>query len=227
MKIEKASLDFLTQLSQNNNRDWFNENKKTYETAKANLESFADAVLEQLNLTDVIETPSGKRALKRIYRDVRFSKNKAPYKQNYGIAFMRKGADRRGSYYIHIEPNGCFIGGGFWGPEKDDLQRIRQHIAADDTELREVINSAAFKDMFGTLEGEQLKTAPKGFDKEHPAIDLLRYKQFLIHRKFSNKEILAADFYKTAAHTLLAMLPLFDVMTDMLTTNLNGESLID
>ena len=226
MAISKDAFSFLNSLAKNNNREWFTENKNKYTSAQENIISFADEVLDTMNSFDKIDTPSGKKALKRIYRDVRFSKNKAPYKQHFGLMFARATAERRGTYYVHIQPGESFIGGGFWGPEKDDLLLIRKHIAQDDSFFREVIDSAAFKKAFTSLQGEQLKTAPKGFDKEHPSIDLLRYKQFLIGRNFTDKEVLRADFPKVAAETLKAMLPFFTVMTEMLTTNLNGESLI-
>jgi uncharacterized protein (TIGR02453 family) len=227
MAISKSTLQFLSDLSSNNSRDWFTENKPVYLVAHENAIEFADEVLDALNHFDKIETPTGKKAVKRIYRDVRFSKNKAPYKNNFGLGFTRSGASRRGSYYIHIQPGESFIGGGFWGPEKEDLLRIRKHIETDDEELRALLNSKDFKHHFGTLQGEQLKSSPKGFDKDHKAIDLLRYKQFLIGRSFTDPEVLSSDFPKKAAQTLKAMMPFFEIMTEMLTTNLNGESLID
>lgn len=227
MAISKDTLSFITKLSKNNNRDWFTENKAEYVRANENMVEFADNLLDLLNTFDKIETPTGKKAVKRIYRDVRFSKNKSPYKNHFGIIYSRAGADRRGSFYIHIEPNSAFIGGGFWGPEKDDLLRIRKHIEVDDSEFRGLITSKSFTSVFGELQGEQLKSCPKGFDKEHPAIDLLRYKQFLVSKTFTNDQITSSDFAQTAANTLKAMLPFFDLMSEMLTTNLNGESLID
>jgi len=227
MAISKKSLDFLKKLSQNNNRDWFTEHKSLYTDAQQNIIDFADDVLQGMNEFDQMETPSGKKALKRIYRDVRFSKNKAPYKEHYGMMFSRATKARRGTYYIHIQPGHSFIGGGFWGPEKEDLLRIRKHIAQDDSYLKEVLDSKEFKKHFNEMQGEQLKTAPKGFDKEHPSIDLLRYKQFLISEAFTDEDVLHPDFAQKACQTLKAMVPFFDVMTDMLTTNLNGESLID
>ncbi|MFT4753576.1 MAG: hypothetical protein ACI9GM_000180 [Salibacteraceae bacterium] len=227
MAISKQSVSFLTHLSKNNNKDWFTENKPEYISAHENMVDFADEVLTLLNEIDKIETPTGKKALKRIYRDVRFSKNKTPYKNNFGLSFSRQGASRRGGFYVHIQPNASFIGGGFWSPEKEDLQRIRKHVEVDDSELRKILSSKDFQSTFGTMTGEQLKTAPKGFDKEHSAIDLLRYKQFLIGREFTDTEVLTANFATKVAETLEAMLPFFNVMTEMLTTNLNGESLID
>ncbi len=226
MGISKNTFSFLNHLANNNNRDWFAENKSIYTAAHEDVIEFSNSLLDNMHAFDKIETPSGKKALKRIYRDVRFSKNKAPYKQHFGMMFSRLGTERRGTYYIHLQPGESFIGGGFWGPEKDDLLRIRKHIAQDDTYFRAVLDSKGFKKEFGTMRGEQLKSSPKNFDKEHPAIDLLRYKQFLVMKTFTNEEVLSPDFAIEAAKTLKGMLPFFDIMTEMLTTNMNGESLI-
>lgn len=227
MAISKETISFLKQLSVHNDRDWFADHKELYTTAHEDMIAFAEDVLGRMNGFDTIETPSGKKALKRIYRDVRFSKNKAPYKQHFGIMYTRATAAKRGSYYIHIQPGENFLGGGFWGPEKDDLLQIRKHIATDDSDFRTVLNAKSFKKHFGELRGDQLKSAPKGFDKEHPAIDLLRYKQFLVMKRFTDEEVLSPDFAKNAAQTFKEMQPFLELMTEMLTTNLNGESLID
>ena len=227
MKLSKSTFSFLKQLAINNDREWFADHKNLYTDAQENAISFADSVLEKMNGFDNIETPSGKKALKRIYRDVRFSKNKAPYKQHFGMMFARATAARRGGYYVHIQPGENFVGGGFWGPEKDDLLLVRKHIAQDDSYLREVLESPKFKTTFGSMRGDQLKSSPKGFDKEHLAIDLLRYKQFLVMKQFTDEEVLSADFDQKVSNTFQAMQPFLEVMTEMLTTNLNGESLID
>lgn len=227
MSVSESTFQFINSIAKNNNREWFAEHKSEYVSAHDNAVLFADEIIVGLNKVDQIETPSGKKSVKRIYRDVRFSKDKKPYKQHIGMMFSRATAARRGTYYIHLQPGESFIGGGFWGPEKEDLLRIRKHIAQDDQYFRKVLNSKAFKNTFGELSGEQLKTAPKGFDKEHPAIDLLRYKQFLIGKSFTDKEVLDPTFPNQALKTLAAMIPFFDIMTEMLTTNLNGESLID
>lgn len=225
MSISKDTLSFLTNLAQNNNRDWFTNNKSTYIEAHENIILFADKLLSELEPFDKIETYNGKKAVKRIYRDVRFSKNKSPYKNNFGIQLTRSGDDRRGGFFIHIQPNHTFVVGGFWQPDKDDLLRIRKHIEVDDSDLREVINSSYFKHTFGELQGSQLKLAPKGFDKESPAIDLLRYKQYLVSTSFTNEQVCADNFAAITANTLKSMLPFLDVMTEMLTTDLNGATL--
>ncbi|MCB0410019.1 MAG: DUF2461 domain-containing protein, partial [Flavobacteriales bacterium] len=189
--ITKQNFEFLKALEKNNNRDWFNENKATYEKCHNEVIAFADALLVEMKKHDNIETASGKRSLMRIYRDVRFSKDKSPYKTNWGGSFTRATKLLRGGYYYHIQPGNCFLGGGFWGPNVDDLLRIRKDIDANPNELRKIINSKSFKETFGELQGDQLKTAPKGFDKDHEAIDLLRYKQFLIGKSFTDKEVMA------------------------------------
>jgi len=225
--LTKANLQFLKDLKANNNRDWFNTNKNEYLKQHQNTIDFADELLHLLNKHDNIETPTGKKSLFRIYRDVRFSKDKSPYKTNWAGGFKRATQHLRGGYYFHIEAETAFVGGGFWAPNKDDLQRIREDIAADASELRSIINSKSFKDTFGKLEGEQLKTAPKGFDKEHPDIDLLRYKQFIISKKFTKKEVLSKDFAKMVNDTFKAMRPFFDYMSESVTTDSNGVSIFN
>jgi len=226
MPIKKENLDFLKKLGSNNNRDWFNENKAVYQAQHENLILFADELLGKMNEHDTIETPTGKKSLYRIYRDVRFSKDKSPYKTNWSGGFKRATKQLRGGYYFHIQPgNNSFIGGGFWGPNKEDLLRIREDIAMDDSEMRSIITSKDFVDTFGQLDGEQLKSAPKGFDKEHPAIDLLRYKQFIFGKNFTDAEVLKADFADVANETFKKMRPFFDYMSEVLTTDSNGSPL--
>ncbi|MCB9359955.1 MAG: DUF2461 domain-containing protein [Flavobacteriales bacterium] len=223
--ITQANFDFLKTLQQNNNRDWFNENKDLYLAQHQETIAFADALLAEMQKHDNIETLTGKKSLKRIYRDVRFRKDKSPYKNNWGIGLTRATKLLRGGYYLHIQPEASFIGGGFWSPEAPDLLKIRKDISANPDDLRKIINSKSFKDTFGVLNGDKLKTCPKGFDKEDPALDLLQYKQFLISKSFTDKEVMAPDFYKVANETFKAMRPFFDYMSYVLTTDENGETL--
>jgi uncharacterized protein (TIGR02453 family) len=174
--IPKSSLKFLSLLSKNNNRDWFNAHKHEFEIEQNFIIEFAEALLQKMNVHDVIETVSGKKSLHRIYRDTRFSKDKTPYKTNWSGGFRRASKQRRGGYYFHIEPNNSFIAGGFWGPNNDDLKRVRDEFAFDATPIRKILKSKSFVNTFGSLQGEQLKTTPKGFDADNRAIDLLRYK---------------------------------------------------
>jgi uncharacterized protein (TIGR02453 family) len=225
MTLSKSNLEFLKALKQNNNRDWFTENKSNYEKNHAETILFADAVLNEMRKHDNIETISGKKSLMRIYRDVRFSKDKSPYKTNWGIGFSRATKLLRGGYYIHLAPGESFVGGGFWNPEPADLQRMRKEISLSPKEFRAILNDKNFKTTFGQLQGEKLKTVPKGFEKDDEAIDLLQFKQFLISKKFSDKEVLEPDFYKKVNETFKAMRPFFDFMSTALTTNENGELL--
>lgn len=225
--ITRSNFDFLRQLSENNHRDWFNENKKWYQTEHQNAIEFADELLKKLSAHDQIKTPSGKKSLMRIYRDVRFSKDKSPYNPRWAGGFGRVKPQLRGGYYFHLKPGHVVVGGGFFNPNAQDLKLIRDHIAQDDEPLRKVLNDATFKQVFGTLDGDQVKTAPKGFDKEHPAIDLLRYKSMYVFHEFSDAEALSPDFADKAIEVWLAIRPFFDVMTEILTTDLNGISLIE
>lgn len=223
--ITKENLNFLDQLKLNNNRDWFNANKANYIEQHQNVMLFADKLLKLLKQHDNIETVNGKKSLMRIYRDVRFSKDKSPYKTNWGIHFKRATKLLRGGYYLHIQPNNSFVGGGFWAPNSADLLRIRKDIAQDATEIKAIINSKAFTSTFNYLQGEKLKTAPKGFDKTHPNIDLLRYKQFLISKPFTDKQVTSKNFAKEVDDTFKQMRPFFDYMSYVLTTDENGVSL--
>lgn len=225
VQIQPSSLRFLQLLKKNNNRDWFAKNKEQFIQAQTDLEKFADTLLTQLNSHDLIETPSGKKSLHRIYRDIRFSADKTPYKANWSGGFTRATKARRGGYYFHIEPGNSYIAGGFWNPNPPDIKRIRDEIAFDAAPLRKIIKSKSFLSTFGELRGEQLKTAPKGFDSTNEAIDLLRYKQFLLVRKFTDQEVLATSFIKEAAQTFKNMRPFFDYMSEILTTDINGVAL--
>jgi uncharacterized protein (TIGR02453 family) len=225
--ISHTTLDFLKELKANNNRDWFQENKKRYQESDKEMVQFADALLQGLSAFDKIETPSGKKSLFRIYRDVRFSKDKQPYKTNRSGSFRRAGADRRGGIFFSIEPGNSVVGGGFYQPNKDDLFHLRKQIELDASPLRKVLDSKTFKEHFGELLGEQLSTVPRGFEKDDPNIDLLRYKSFYVMHSFSDKEVLSEDFVSQVLEAYKKLYPFFDVMTNYLTTDLNGESLID
>lgn len=224
-RIPASSFDYLKMLKENNDRYWFNENKDRYLKEYDSLEHFADALLQELRSHDVIETASGKKSLHRIYRDTRFSKDKTPYKTNWSGGYKRATALRRGGYYFHIEPGNSFIAGGFWAPNTEDIKRIREDISSDPDTLRKIIGSKTFKATFGSLQGEQLKTTPKGFDAADSAIDLLRYKQFLLVKRFTDDEVLSPSFLKEADQTFKNMRPFFDYMSEVLTTDANGEPL--
>lgn len=221
--ISKNVFDFLKKLEKNNNRDWFNDNKPEFKKLETEVKAFYNVINERLNVHD--ETDKVK--IFRIYRDVRFSKNKLPYKTHFGGSFHRVKPRLRGGYYFHIQPNNeSFIATGFWDPAKEDLLRMRKEFEMDDEEIRTIINNKQFKSIWGELEGDALKTAPKGFDKEHKAIDLIRRKQFIFTKKLTDKEVQSKDLINTIDEAFKSISPYFDYMSDVLTTDLNGVSLI-
>ncbi|NLR94133.1 DUF2461 domain-containing protein [Flammeovirga agarivorans] len=220
--ITTSLLDFLSELKENNQKDWFTEHKKEYQVHLGTMKELFNELQVKLNQTDQIDA----HKIYRIYRDVRFSKDKTPYKTWFSGYFSRVKPQLRGGYFLHIENNNSMVGGGFYGPNKDDLKRIRQEFEFGADEMRGIINDPVFVKNFGTLQGDEVKTAPKGFSKEDPAIDLIRKKQFIAIRKFSNEEVLSPTFQDEIISTFLALRPFFDYMTDVLTTDLNGESVM-
>ena len=215
--------DFFKQLEQNNDRDWFNDHKKEFKIVEAEAKKAYNTLLEGLRQHDDVDSLK----LFRIYRDVRFSKDKAPYKTHFGGSFHRKKPELRGGYYLHIQPNDAsFIAVGFWEPSSEDLQRIRKEFEMDASEMRAILKDKTFKSVWGNFVGDELKTAPKGFDKNHPDIDLIRKKQYIFTKKYTDKEVLAKEFLDDVNASFKAIRPYFDYMSNVLTTNLNGESLI-
>jgi len=216
--ITKASFSFLKKLGNNNNREWFHANKEEYKTANENAKEFLEAVETRLNKFDEIE----KKKLFRIYRDVRFSKDKTPYNSVFRMSLGRAGSYRRGGYYLQVGPGKTMVGGGFYSPEPKDLKLIRAQIAADDKPLRKILKSKSFQNNFEVLRGEQVKTAPKGYKKDHPSIDLLRFKSLYVFREFKDSEVVDPSFIKEVAKTYKAIQPYFAYMTDILTHDLDG-----
>ena len=219
--ISKDVLSFLKKLQQNNKRDWFDAHKSEFKALESGVKQFYAQLFEQLNVVDSIDTFK----IFRIYRDVRFSKNKLPYKTHFGGSFHRTKPELRGGYYLHIAPqNESFIATGFWDPSKEDLFRIRKEFEIDSEELRELMAQPEFKSVWGELQGEELKSAPRGFDKLDPNIDLIRGKQFIFPKKFTDKEVLSNDFKQQVINDFKVIRPYFNYMSSVLTTNLNGES---
>ncbi len=219
-------MDFLQKLSRNNNRDWFNARKDKYLEAKTNVEDFVDGLISKMNTHDRIDTPSGKKSLYRIYNDVRFSKDKKPYTCKFSGYLKRTKPKLRGGYYFRIKPGESRIACGFAYPNPEDLKRIRLDIVSNYEDWNKLLRSRAIKNNFGKMQGDQVMTVPRGFDKDHPAIELLRYKQFWFEHSYSDKEVLAPDFLSNVNNKFKAIRPLFDYMSYVLTTDLNGESLI-
>lgn len=220
--ITKELLYFLEKLKKNNDRGWFAEHKEEFNRHQGDAKDFYTLVMDNLKVYDQIDTLK----MFRIYRDVRFSKDKTPYKAHFAASFSRLGAENRGGYYVRIKPGETFIATGFWGPEKEDLFRIRKELELDASEMRDIINEKSFKKIWGELQGDAVKSAPKGFDKEHENIDLIRHKQFIFRRNFTDNEILSPTFIEEIDQSFRAVRPFFDYMSEVLTTNLNGESLL-
>ena len=182
--LQKSVFSFFKKLEKNNNRDWFNENKPEFKAIEGEVKLFYNAILENLNKHDDID----KLKIFRIYRDVRFSKNKLPYKTHFGGSFHRTKPKLRGGYYLHIQPNNeSFIATGFWEPAKEDLLRIRKEFEMDDSDIRNILNNKKLKSTWGGFVGDEVKTAPKGFSKDHKAIDLIRKKQFIFMKMVITK----------------------------------------
>jgi len=216
----KNTINFLSELKYNNNREWFNLNKERYKEITHNNKIFFQ------NIYDIIQEKDKLSHIHffRIYRDARFSKNKEPYKNNFGIVFFRAKPLLHGDYYIHLEPQKSFIGGGFWSPTTEELFRIRKEFELDNSQINNIISNKIFKKYFGELKGENgVKVAPKGFDKNNPAINLIKKKQYVAIRKLDDNEVCSKNFSKEIIETFLSLRPFFDYMSEVLTTNLDGE----
>lgn len=203
--IEKSTFTFLRNLKKNNNREWFNSNKHLYESAKSNFLAFLDILIMEIQKFDKsVSGINAKDCLFRIYRDVRFSKDKIPYKFNLG-AVISKGGKKfpYPCYYVHVEPNHkTIVAVGVWHPPSDILYGIRQHISTHSKKFHQIIDNKNFKDVFGTLWGDRLKKAPKDFDPNHADIELLKYKDFLGIKDFKEGEATSQIFIDKAAGVL-------------------------
>lgn len=226
MTIQKSTFGFLKNLSKHNDRDWFHAHKDQYLEAKENAEAFVDALMAKMNLHDEIETPSGKKSLYRIYNDVRFSNDKTPYNPRFAGHLKRRKPLLRGGYYYWIKPGASRVGCGFTYPSPEDLKRIRLDIQDNYTDWRKLLNKKSIVSTFGIMHGEKVATSPKSFSIDHPAIDLLRYKQFWFEHSFTDQEVLSPDFLNTIDKTFKVIRPFFDYMSELLTTDLNGERVV-
>ncbi|MCA4900008.1 MAG: DUF2461 domain-containing protein [Bacteroidota bacterium] len=226
MQIEKSTLDFLKSLKRNNNREWFQNNKDRYLEAQSNIISWVDALIQKMSTHDDLQTENGKESLYRIYNDVRFFKDKTPYNPRFAGYLKRSKPQLRGGYYFWIVPGATHIGCGFAYPNPDDLKRLRQDIASNYHVWKKLLTKKSITSVFGAMQGDQVKTAPKGYPQDHPAITLLRYKQFWFERAFTDADVLSPRFVNEVNHSYRAIRPLFDHMSEVLTTNENGESIL-
>ena len=224
--IHTSTLKFLKDLAKHNDREWFVAHKPAYITAQQNMCDFIDKLIMEMNKHDELDNVSGKKSLYRIYNDVRFSKDKSPYNPRFAFSLSRATKLRRGGYYLSIKPGHSFLGCGFFSPNPADLSRIRQDISSGHDQWNKILKAKGIVSNFGTLSGDTVSTAPRGYDIKHPAIELLRHKQFVLRHHYTDAEVTAPDFLKEVNKTFKAVRPFFDHMSEVLTTDLNGELIV-
>jgi len=221
--LTKDSLQFLEDLKNNNNRDWFLENKKRYEVFKKDYQQLVAALLDAMKPLDPsLEMLEVKNCTFRINRDIRFSKDKTPYKSHLGI-WISSGTklQSKSGYYIHLEKGGSFIAGGLYAPLADDLKKVRKELAYFHEDLDEILNEKDFKKVYGGLDRNEkylLKNPPRGYEKEHPAIELLKLKSFEASSAFDILEVTRKDFVSKMSKKLILLKPLNDFINRALTT---------
>ncbi len=213
--LASSTFEFLRDLNKNNNREWFQNNKSKYEAAQEDFLCFITALIAKIiEFDDSIADIEPKKTMFRIYRDVRFSKDKRPYKTNLGAHLAPKAAKphSQAGYYIHVEPGNCFLAGGAYQPPASWLNRIRERIAHSGEDLKRILTHPDFKTYFGKLEGEQLKTKPRDYPVDHPHIDLLRYKSYLAMHPVDDLVVQQIDFLDYAKQVFQVMKPFKDFL---------------
>ncbi|MGB4774368.1 MAG: DUF2461 domain-containing protein [Daejeonella sp.] len=206
--LKKETLLFFKEIEQNNNKPWFEKNKSKYEAAKEDYLKFIDELLPEIRKIEPIYEKELKKYAGRIYRDIRFSKDKSPYKNFISSLIERAPEYKKCPFYIHIQPgNNSFIGGGVWQPEPDLLSKIRQEIDYNGSDLNKIIKKKSFLDLFGELRGDTLVRPPKGYTPDNPYIELLKLKQYLVHRSFDDAMVCSKDFVKELCISYREALP--------------------
>ena len=212
----ETTLDFLKKLKINNNREWFDSNKSEYLASKEIFEEFVSELIKGINKFDkkVSLDLKPKDCTFRIYKDVRFSKDKTPYKNNMSASINPGGKKSNiPGYYFHLEPDGCFLAGGVYMPMPDVLKAIRQEIDYNPLPLINVLKSASFKKEFNGLDEEdKLKNPPKGFNKDHAHSEILKNRHFIVSQKFENKVILKKEGLIKTLDSFKAMYPFLDYL---------------
>jgi uncharacterized protein (TIGR02453 family) len=213
--ISKATLSFLRDIRKNNDREWFEKNKNRYLSAKNNITEIAEELIRSLCTIDKkFIGLTSKECIFRIYRDVRFSKDKRPYKYNLSADFTiggRKSANA--GYYLHIEPGKSFLAGGIWMPPGDILKKVRQEIDYNGKQFHKILDQKDFKKYFGRMDEEnKLKTTPKGYDKDHPDIEILKLTSFLVWHDYKDSEITNKKFVKEVTKGMKLMKPFLDFL---------------
>src|ERR1035437_8412107 len=216
--IKKSTLDFLTELKCNNNRDWFIANRSRYLDAKDNFESFVQEIINKIILFEpVMKGLEAKSCVFRINRDIRFSNDKSLYKSHFGAFIVRggkKNGDKFAGYYFHVEPGRSILAGGAYMPPSPWLTAIREKIDESPDELVKIIKAKNFVKYFGELSGEKLKSAPKGYPKDHLHIELLKLKSYLVENEVKDKMVLSNDYFDHVINVFNAMKPLNDYLNE-------------
>lgn len=210
----RTILSFLKELEKNNNREWFNDNRSLYENAKMEFEVLINSIIPGIYEFDPsIGTPDTKKSIFRIFRDVRFSKDKSPYKTNFG-GFIAKGGRKGGyaGYYLHIQPGNSFVGGGMYRPPSDILKKVRSEVMYHVDEFKGIVDNEAFKKYFDNVEGEKLKRPPKGFPADFSDIELLKLKSYVVLNRLDDKQVVSEGFEQFTLKAFEAMHPFNDFL---------------
>jgi uncharacterized protein (TIGR02453 family) len=217
-QIQKTTLEFLNGLKLNNDREWFLKNQSAYKEARTNFEVFVQEIINRTIIFDpIMKGLEVKSCVFRINRDIRFSNDKSPYKSNFGAFIVRggkKNGDKFAGYYFHIEPGGSMVAGGAYMPPSPWLNSIREKISDESVEFLKIINDKNFRKYFGTIEGEKLKTAPKGYPSDHPHIELLKMKSYLAMAEVPDEKVLNPDYFEYVINAFKAMKPLNDFLNN-------------
>ena len=211
-------LDFLSDLKGHNNKTWFEEHRAAYETARTHFENFVDQLISEYGRTEDLGGITARDCIMRIYRDTRFSKDKSPYKTNMS-ASIAPGGKKSSSlgYHLHLQPSDeSLVAGGLYMPTPEQLARFRAAIDQDAAPFKAIINDKEFKKYFGMVEGEKVKTVPQGYTRDHPEIELLRFKQVVVVRHFSDEMVLSPEFSVHVIKTFTAMKPFLDYLNAIL-----------
>jgi uncharacterized protein (TIGR02453 family) len=216
-QIRQSTLDFLSDLRNHNEREWFAKNRKRYDDAMENFESFVQALIENIAVFEpILKGLEAKTCIFRINRDIRFTIDKTIYKTHLGAFIVRggkKNGDKFAGYYFHVEPgNNSMIVGGAWIPPMPWLTSIREKISENGEEFRKIISGREFVSNFGEIEGEKLKTAPKGFPKDHKDIELLKLKSFVASRALTDREVTGVKCFEVVMGSIKALKPLNDFL---------------
>jgi uncharacterized protein (TIGR02453 family) len=214
----KSLLNFLSRLSKNNNKDWFDANKKEYETLRKEWILFVGDCISRVGSFDpAMEALDPKKCIFRINRDIRFSADKSPYKSNFGMSLSPGGKNEDFcGYYLHIQPGNSFIAGGAYMPSPAHLAAIRQEIDYNFTAFEKIVSNKNFKAVFGALSGDKLVRPPKGYDAENPAIEYLKHKGFIAQQKITDKELCDPGFMNSFIKSTKTMKPLIDFLNEPL-----------